>query len=148
VAVTDLLWDSLTPPDTFTRTTLPSSSRDRTHQNQGPASTGEWYCERFHKTVLDEFYKPIFRKNIFSNVEELQAELDGWLEFYNQERTHQGTVKKPTKRHREERSDVAISLVFNIRDCHAVARNDENRTFSTPPPGETVSRPNPDGDLR
>jgi hypothetical protein len=28
---------------------------------------------------------------------------------------------------------VAISLAFNIRDCHAVARNDENGTFSTGP---------------
>ncbi len=28
---------------------------------------------------------------------------------------------------------MAISLTFNIRDCHAVARNDENRTLSTSP---------------
>jgi hypothetical protein len=44
-----------------------------------------------------------------------------------------GLVEKHNKRHSEERSDVAISLAFNIRDCHAVARNDENRTFSTNP---------------
>jgi transposase InsO family protein len=47
-------------------------------------------CERFHKTVLDEFYKPIFRKKIFSDTGDLQAELDRWMEFYNGERTHQG----------------------------------------------------------
>jgi hypothetical protein len=35
-----------------------------------------------------------------------------------------GHVEKHNKRHSEERSDVAISLAFNIRDCHAVARND------------------------
>ena len=29
--------------------------------------------------------------------------------------------------------DVAISLAFNIRDCHAVTRDDENGTFSTGP---------------
>jgi len=28
---------------------------------------------------------------------------------------------------------VVISLTFNIRDCHAVARNDKNGTFSTLP---------------
>jgi len=45
----------------------------------------------------------------------------------------QGLVEKPSKRHSEERSDVAISLAFNVRDCFAVARNDETRTFSTSP---------------
>jgi membrane fusion protein (multidrug efflux system) len=51
-------------------------------------------------------------------------------------KTHpKGLVEKHNKRHSEERSDVAISLAFNIRDCHAVARNDENRTFSTRPKG-------------
>jgi hypothetical protein len=33
---------------------------------------------------------------------------------------------------------VAISLAINIRDCHAVARNGENGTFSTSP--STVGR--------
>jgi len=47
-------------------------------------------CERFHRTVLDEFYKSIFRKRIFSSVEELQVELDHWIDGYNRERTHQG----------------------------------------------------------
>jgi len=47
-------------------------------------------CERFHKTILDEFYKTVFRKQIFDNIDDLQIELDKWLEFYNQKRTHQG----------------------------------------------------------
>lgn len=47
-------------------------------------------CERFHKTVLDEFYKTIFRKKIFTNTDDLQIELDQWMDFYNRERTHQG----------------------------------------------------------
>lgn len=47
-------------------------------------------CERFHKTILDEFYKPIFRKKIFEDLQELQLELDAWIDFYNRERTHQG----------------------------------------------------------
>jgi len=47
-------------------------------------------CKRFHKTALDEFYKSIFRKKIFSDTVDLQAELDRWMEFYNDERTHQG----------------------------------------------------------
>ncbi|MCK4573400.1 MAG: IS481 family transposase, partial [candidate division Zixibacteria bacterium] len=47
-------------------------------------------CERFHKTVLNEFYRSIFRKKIFSNTVDLQTELDSWMESYNRERTHQG----------------------------------------------------------
>jgi len=47
-------------------------------------------CERFHKTILDEFYKIAFRKKIYSSIEELQLDLDSWLREYNEERTHQG----------------------------------------------------------
>lgn len=47
-------------------------------------------CERFHKTILQEFYQPALRRKIYSTLEELQADLDDWLDYYNNERTHQG----------------------------------------------------------
>ena len=31
-------------------------------------------------------------KNLYSTLEELQADLDIWLKFYNTERTHQGKM--------------------------------------------------------
>jgi transposase InsO family protein len=46
--------------------------------------------ERFHKTILDEFYRVTFRKKIYRSIPELQADLDGWLRSYNEERPHQG----------------------------------------------------------
>jgi transposase InsO family protein len=46
--------------------------------------------ERLHKTMLDEFYRVAFRKRLYANIGELQADLDGWLATYNIERTHQG----------------------------------------------------------
>ncbi|WP_169295718.1 IS481 family transposase [Advenella sp. EE-W14] len=49
-------------------------------------------CERFHKTILQEFYQITFRKKLYSNLESLQKDLDEWLEFYNNERTHQGKM--------------------------------------------------------
>jgi transposase InsO family protein len=49
-------------------------------------------CERFHKTVLQEFYSVTFRKKLYASIEELQADLDAWLEHYNNERTHQGKM--------------------------------------------------------
>lgn len=47
-------------------------------------------CERFHKTVLNEFYRIVFRKKIYPSLEELQADLELWLKEYNEERPHQG----------------------------------------------------------
>lgn len=47
-------------------------------------------CERFHRTIQNEFYAIIFRKRIFYTLEELQAELDEWIHWYNHERTHEG----------------------------------------------------------
>ena len=47
-------------------------------------------CERFHKTVLNEFYRVTFRKKIYKTLEELQTDLDAWLKLYNEERPHQG----------------------------------------------------------
>jgi transposase InsO family protein len=47
-------------------------------------------CERFHKTVLEEFYQVALRKKIYRTIEELQQDLDSWLEEYNHRRKHQG----------------------------------------------------------
>lgn len=47
-------------------------------------------CERFHKSVLDEFYRVAFRKKVFNNLDELQSDLDNWIRHYNEERTHSG----------------------------------------------------------
>jgi transposase InsO family protein len=47
-------------------------------------------CERFHKTVLNEFYRVAFRKKLYTTLEELQADLDAWLREYNEQRPHQG----------------------------------------------------------
>ena len=45
---------------------------------------------RFHKTVLNEFYRVAFRKKLYHGLEELQCDLDEWMEHYNEVRTHQG----------------------------------------------------------
>lgn len=49
-------------------------------------------CERFHKTILQEFYQVTFRKKIYLSMEQLQADLDQWMAHYNDERTHQGKM--------------------------------------------------------
>lgn len=49
-------------------------------------------CERFHKTILQEFYQVTFRKKLYNDIETLQKDLDEWLKYYNNERTHQGKM--------------------------------------------------------
>ncbi|CAM2954421.1 TPA: IS481 family transposase [Legionella pneumophila] len=57
---------------------------------QSPQTNG--ICERFHKTILQEFYQVTFRKKIYDDIDELQKDLDEWLHYYNNERTHQGKM--------------------------------------------------------
>ena len=49
-------------------------------------------CERFHKSILQEFYQIAFRKKLYLTLDELQVDLDGWIDYYNNERTHQGKM--------------------------------------------------------
>ncbi len=47
-------------------------------------------CERLHRTIQEEFYAVAFRKKIYESLEQLQTDLDAWIEDYNQNRTHSG----------------------------------------------------------
>ena len=49
-------------------------------------------CERFHYTILQKFYQVAFRRKIYRCIEELQVDLDDWIAYYNNERTHQGKM--------------------------------------------------------
>lgn len=57
---------------------------------QSPQTNG--ICERFHKTILQEFYQVTFRKKLYVTLDELQKDLDEWIKYYNNERTHQGKM--------------------------------------------------------
>lgn len=47
-------------------------------------------CERFHRTIQEEFYAVAFRKKLYTSIEQMQKDLDEWLHYYNHERTHSG----------------------------------------------------------
>lgn len=53
-----------------------------------PQSNG--ICERLHRTMQEEFYAITFRRKLYQDLETLQADLDLWLEHYNNERPHSG----------------------------------------------------------
>src|SRR5512147_626530 len=60
-------------------------SRTKSHH---PQTNG--ICERFHRTIKEEFYDVAFRKKIYPSLDELQADLDQWMAYYNAERPHSG----------------------------------------------------------
>jgi hypothetical protein len=47
-------------------------------------------CERFHRTLQEEFYSVAFRKKLYRSLDELQSDLDVWLGEYNEKREHSG----------------------------------------------------------
>lgn len=57
-------------------------------KTKSPQTNG--IVERFHKTILDEFYRVAFRKKVYRSIDELQTDLDDWLTHYNEDRPHQG----------------------------------------------------------
>jgi transposase InsO family protein len=57
-------------------------------KTRSPQTNG--IVERFHKTLLDEFYRVAFRKKVYRSIDELQVDLDAWIKDYNEDRPHQG----------------------------------------------------------
>lgn len=57
-------------------------------KTKSPQTNG--ICERFHQTIQNEFYATAFRRRLYVNMEQLQTDVDAWMNFYNQERTHSG----------------------------------------------------------
>jgi transposase InsO family protein len=57
-------------------------------RSKSPQTNG--ICERFHQTIQNEFYASAFRRRLYTSLEQLQADVDVWMESYNAERTHSG----------------------------------------------------------
>jgi transposase InsO family protein len=55
---------------------------------RSPQSNG--ICERLHRTMQEKFYAVAFRKKLYDSLEKLQADLDEWIGYYNEERPHSG----------------------------------------------------------
>jgi hypothetical protein len=61
---------------------------DRKTRVGSPRTNG--FVERFNGTILEEFFRPAMRSQLYESVEALQADLDAWLVHYNHERPHLG----------------------------------------------------------
>lgn len=79
-------------------------------------------CERFHKTILYEFYQIAFRKKIYNSIQDLQNDLDSWLYEYNEMRTHSGKYcygKTPMQTFNESVHLAKDKMIgYFKKDCH------------------------------
>ena len=80
-------------------------------------------CERFHKTILNEFYRITFRKKIYNTIEDLQSDLDEWMREYNSERTHSGKYcfgKTPMQTFLDSKHIADEKMIDSIRQSNNV----------------------------
>jgi hypothetical protein len=83
-------------------------------------------CERFHRTMLEEFYQVAFRKKLYGNLEELQADVDAWLTFYNGERPHSGRYcygKTPMQTLQETKHLAAEKMLDQLHGSSQIVQN-------------------------
>ncbi|WP_423149780.1 IS481 family transposase [Rubrolithibacter danxiaensis] len=81
-------------------------------------------CERFHRTIQDEFYAIAFRKKVYRSVQELQTDLDRWMNYYNQDRTHTGKYcfgKTPMQTFKDSISLAKEKLIERLTEDQFVA---------------------------
>ena len=74
-------------------------------------------CERFHRTMQDEFYAIAFRKKIYTSIEEMQNDIDQWISLYNNERTHSGRYcfgKTPMQTFRDSKELAKAKDINNL----------------------------------
>lgn len=88
-------------------------------------------CERFHKTMKNEFYDIAFRKKIYTSLEELQTDVNHWIHKYNEQRPHSGKHcygKTPMQTFRET-LHIALEKCIN---SYADEMNDVINTSQNP----------------
>jgi transposase InsO family protein len=60
----------------------------RTTKIRSPRTNG--FVERMNRTLLDECFRVAGRTTWYENIEQIQTDLDRFMEYYNLERSHQG----------------------------------------------------------
>lgn len=72
----------------FERVLFESGAEHRRTRVKRPQTNG--FVERFHRTILDEFFRVEFRKRVYEDLDALEASVQEWICYYNAERPHQG----------------------------------------------------------
>jgi transposase InsO family protein len=103
-------------------------------KTRSPQTNG--ICERFHRTVQEEFYAIAFRKKIYHSIDELQADLNQWLQDYNHERTHSGKYcfgKTPFQTFLETKHLAKEKMLDTLFQRTVETQPTLNLTGATPP---------------
>jgi len=88
-------------------------------------------CERFHRTMLEEFYQVAFRKKVYSSIEELQTDADAWIEHYNTERPHTGRYcygKTPMQTFRDAKRLAQDKMLNSLWENNIKSQNQQEVT--------------------
>lgn len=86
-------------------------------------------CERFHRTLQDEFYSVAFRKKVYFTLQELQSDLDEWMKEYNSERPHSGKFcfgKTPMQTFKEAKHLAEEKILDNLQKQVIGQRSETN----------------------
>ncbi|MEW6092502.1 MAG: IS481 family transposase [Chloroflexota bacterium] len=92
-------------------------------------------CERFHRTIQEEFYAIAFRKKIYNSIDELQADLNQWLYDYNHERTHSGKYcfgKTPYQTFQETKHLAKEKMLDTLFQRTIETQSSQDLTGATP----------------
>lgn len=92
----------------------------RTTKVRRPQSNG--FIERFQRTLLDEHFRVMGRSKWYETIEEMQLDLDGYLETYNRKRPHRGRAM-------EGRTPYAV-FKAGLKDAKKAARENPNQEES------------------
>ena len=83
---TEYGWNNLDPPyQLFLHLNGIRHSRTKARH---PQTNGA--VERLNQIIQEEFYKVAFRKKFYRSLEEIQEDLDAYMDHYNEKRTNQG----------------------------------------------------------
>lgn len=72
----------------FAKALAAAAIEHRKTRPKSPQTNG--FVERFHGTALHEFYRIAFRRKFYRGRRTLNKDLQGFLHYYNFDRTHQG----------------------------------------------------------
>ena len=89
----------------FDRICLNNGIRHLLTAPYSPTTTGK--IERLHKTMRKEF----FSDKIFETIEDMQADLDGWVRDYNNQREHQSLGDLPPIRRFELARSASLEVI-------------------------------------
>jgi transposase InsO family protein len=82
-------------------------------------------CERFHRTMQDEFYSVAFRKRLYTSLEQLQGDVDAWITDYNERRPHSGKYcfgKTPLETFRSAKHLADEKQLDRLMPIHSLER--------------------------